>query len=305
MDLFQLETFVAVVEEKSFSAAANKLHRTQPAVSQTIRKLESELGQCLFDRSRHGGGLTDVGRVLQDYAQRLLSLRNEAHRAMGAVQQLQTGALGIAANEFTSLYLLRVLNEFRRRCSTNTVVIQRSLASHIPQAVLEHPVDIGVVSFHPEEPALRSIVVYQDELMFVAPPSHPLASRSELSLKDLGAESFVAHNVPSPTRERVVQAFKRHKTPLHITVEMPTLEAIKKFVMMGNGITLVPGSCVEEETAKGELVRIPVSELRFERKLRIVYRKNANLSHATRAFLNVVEAIASTRKGHYLYQVEH
>jgi len=224
---------------------------------------------------------------------------------MGAVRQLQTGSLVIAANEFTSLYLLRVLNEFRRLCPTITVVIQRSLASRIPKAVVEHQVEIGVVSFHPEEPGLRSIVVYQDELMFVAPPSHPLASRSELSLKDLGAESFIAHNVPSPTRERVVQAFCRQKTPLHITVEMPTLEAIKKFVMMGNGVTLVPGSCVEEETAKGELVRIPVSELRFERKLRIVYRKHADLSHATRAFLNVVEKVASTRKGHYLYQGEH
>lgn len=304
MDLFQLETFLAVAQEKSFTAAAKRLHRTQPAVSQTIQKLESDLGQSLFDRSCHGA-LTDVGHVLEDYAQRLLSLRNDAHRAMGAVQQLQKGTLGIGANEFTSLYLLRILDEFRRCCSSITVTIQRSLASQIPKAVLEHRVDIGVVSFHPDEPALRSIVVYQDELMFVAPPNHPLASRSEISLKELGAESFIAHNVPSPTRERVMQAFRKHKTPIHIVVEMPTLEAIKKFVMMGNGITLVPGSCVEEEVGKNELVRIPVSELRFERKLRVVYRKGAHLSHAARAFLNVAEAVASARKGHYLYQIEH
>ncbi len=305
MDLFQLETFLFVEREKSFSAAAKMMHRTQPAVSQTIRKLERELGHRLFDRSSRDNELTDVGRVLKDYAQRLLSLRNEAQRAIGAVQQLQSGALGIAANEFTTLYLLCVLNEFRRRCSAIKVVIHRSLASQIPRAVLEQQVDIGVVSYRPDEPALRSIIVRHDELMFVASPSHPFASRSKLSLRDLGAESFIAHNVPSPTRDRVVQAFRKHNTPLHITVEMPTLEAIKRFVMMGNGVTLVPGSCVEEEVAKGDLVRIPVSDLNFQRKLRIIYRKSDDLSHATRAFMEVASVIASTKKGDYLYQAEH
>src|ERR1700719_2593831 len=111
MDLFQLETFLVVVRERSFSLAASKLHRTQPAVSQTIRKLEDELGERLFDRSARDGALTYVGRVLEKYASRLITLRDEARRAISAVQQLQTGGLTIAANELTSSYLLHVLNE--------------------------------------------------------------------------------------------------------------------------------------------------------------------------------------------------
>jgi DNA-binding transcriptional LysR family regulator len=304
MDLFQLETFLVVVRERSFSLAASKLHRTQPAVSQTIRKLEDELGQRLFDRSSRDGTLTYVGRVLEKYASRLITLRDEASRAISEVQQLQAGALTIAANELTSVYLVHVLNEFRRLCSGVTVVIQRSLASEVPEAVLNHKVDLGVISFLPEQPNVSSVVVYLDELMLVTPPNHPLATSSEVSLRQLGAESFIAPSVPSPSRERVTVAFRRQDTPLHIVVELPTLEAIKRFVMMGNGVTLVPASCVEVEVARGELVRIPVKELRFERKLRIVYRKGGELSPGAQAFLRVAESVAKTRKDHYTYQVE-
>jgi len=88
-------------------------------------------------------------------------------------------------------------------------------------------------------------------------------------------------------------------------IELPTIESIKKFVAMGNGVALVPGICVEEEVERGELVRVPVRELNFERKVRIVYRKYATLSHAARAFLKVVETLSAKKKGRYLYQVEH
>jgi DNA-binding transcriptional LysR family regulator len=102
----------------------------------------------------------------------------------------------------------------------------------------------------------------------------------------------------------VLEAFKRHKTPLNMDVELPTIEAIKRFVSQGSGVALVPGICVETEVAAGELMRVPVRELHIERKLRLVYRKNASLSHAARAFLKVAEAMVSRQKGRYLYQLE-
>jgi DNA-binding transcriptional LysR family regulator len=115
----------------------------------------------------------------------------------------------------------------------------------------------------------------------------------------------VAHNVASPYREKVIQAFKRHKTPLHMDIELPTLQAIKRFVVMGNGVALVPEISVENELAHGELIRIPVRELRLHRKLRLIYRKSASLSHAGRAFLKVAETIARERRGRYRFQREH
>src|SRR5262249_31971629 len=125
MELSQLEVFLTVARERRFSRAAEKLFRTQSAVSQTIRKLEQELGEPLFDRSSREGVLTDAGRTLQDYAEKLLNLRRDAQEALVELRQLQKGKLAIAANEFTGLYLLPVLAEFRRLHPMIKITVQR------------------------------------------------------------------------------------------------------------------------------------------------------------------------------------
>lgn len=305
MDLAQLEVFLAVAKEGRFSRAAEKLYRTQSAVSQTIRKLEEELGEPLFDRSSREGVLTDAGRVLQEYAEKLVNLRADAQEALVELRELHKGKLIIAANELTVLYLLPVMAEFRRLHPMIKVSILRALGSHIPDDLLRHNVELGLLTYDPQEPQLHSVVVYQDELAFVVPPGHPLAPLKEVSIRQLGTESFVAHIVQSPYREKVIQAFRRYKTPLHMDVELPTLQAIKRFLVMGHGVALLPEISVEGELARGELVRITVKELQLHRKLRLVYRREASLSHAARAFLTLAEAIAQERQGRYRFQREH
>jgi DNA-binding transcriptional LysR family regulator len=304
LELAQLEVFLMVAREHRFSRAAEKLFRTQSAVSQTIRKLEVELGEALFDRSSREGVLTDAGKVLVEYAEKLLNLRREAAESLVELRELQKGKLVIAANEFTALYLLPILAEFRRLHPMIKITVQRALGSHIPDDVLRYRAEFGVLSYEPQEPSVHSVVVYLDELVFVVPPKHPLASAKQVSIRQLGAESFVAHIVSSPYRDKVLQLFKTHKTPLHMDLELPTLQAIKQFVALGSGVAFLPEISVETELARGELVRIPVRELQLKRKLRLIYRKDANLSHAARALLKVVEAVARERKGRYRFQRE-
>ena len=304
VDLFVLETFLAVAEERSFSRAAARLHRTQPAVSQAIAKLESELGEVLFERSSRDGTLTDAGTVLRDYAAKLLNLRTEAESALTELRELHRGKLLLAANEYTCLYLLPLLDEYRRQNPRIKIAVRRELASRIPDDVLSHSVEIGIISFRPEDPQVRSVVVYRDELQFVVSPSHPLASRKQVSIRELGTQNFVAHNVASPQRLKVIQAFKRHKTHLQMGVELPTIEAIKRFVEMSNGVALVPGLTVQSEVESGSLIRIPIPELQLERKLRLVYRRQATLSHAARAFLTVVETYAARRGNPFCFVAE-
>ena len=140
-----------------------------------MRKLEEELGEMLFDRSSREGILTDAGRVLESYAEKLLNMRVETLTALRELRQMHRGHLMIGANEFTCLYLLPVLDDFRSLYPMVKVTVQRSLASRIPDEFSNHSTELGLLSFHPADSSLRSVVVYADELAFVLPPRHPLA----------------------------------------------------------------------------------------------------------------------------------
>jgi DNA-binding transcriptional LysR family regulator len=304
MDLFQLETFLAVAEERSFSRAAARLHRTQPAVSQAVAKLEAELGEVLLERSSRDGTLTDAGEVLREYAVKLLNLRAESVGALAELRELHRGRLNLAANEYTCLVLLPLLDEFRKQHPRIKVTVQRALASRIADDVLVHSVEVGVLSFRPDDPQIRSVVVYRDELDFVVNPKSSLAKAGEVSIQQLGTQNFIAHNISSPQRQKVIEAFKRHKTPLRMGVELPSLEAIKRFVEMGNGVALVPGLTVKTELESGALVRVRVKELQLERKLRLVYRRQASLSHAALTFLKIAEEYAESHGDPYCFQPE-
>ncbi|MGA2672649.1 MAG: LysR family transcriptional regulator [Terracidiphilus sp.] len=304
MELNQLETFLAVAEERSFSRAAVRLHRTQPAVSQVIRKLEASVGEMLFDRAARDGSLTAAGVLLRDYALRLLALRREATSALGELKSLESGRLQLAANEYTCMYLLPAIDRFRRDFPHISVTVHRMLASHIPEELNLRTFELGVISFRPDPEQFRTIAVYGDSLAFIVGPQHPLATAERVSINELGAQNFIAHNVASPLRRKVIEAFHRYRTPLNMGIELPTIEAIKRFVAMGNGVALVPHLTVARELEAGDLVRVPVDELEMRRVLRLVHRRQATLSYAARAFLVTVRALAKEQGPPFYYQVE-
>jgi DNA-binding transcriptional LysR family regulator len=304
MELHQLETFLAVAEERSFSRAAVRLHRTQPAVSQVIRKLEAAVGETLFDRAARDGSLTASGVLLRDYALRLLALRREATSALGELKSLESGRLQMAANEYTCMYLLPAIDRYRREFPHITVAVHRMLASRIPDELNLRTFELGMLSFRPDPAHFRSIAVYADTLAFVVSPMHPLAGAKRVTISQLGEETFIAHNVASPLRRKVIEAFQRHRTPLNMGIELPTIEAIKRFVAMGNGVALIPHLTVAQELKSGDLVRIPVKDLEARRILRLVHRRQTTLSYAARAFLRTIKTLAQEQGPPFYYQVE-
>ncbi|HVU46156.1 MAG TPA: LysR family transcriptional regulator [Terracidiphilus sp.] len=304
MELNQLETFLAVAEERSFSRAAVRLHRTQPAVSQVIRKLEEAVGETLFDRAARDGSLTASGELLRDYALRLLALRREASSALGELKSLERGRLQLAANEYTCMYLLPAIDAFRRESPQVSVAVHRMLASRIPDELNLRTFELGVVSYKPDPEQFRTIAVYGDSLDLIVSRQHPLARARRVSITDLGSELFVAHNVASPLRRKVIEAFQRYRTPLNMAIELPTIEAIKRFVAMGNGVALVPHLSVAGELETGVLVRVPVDELEMKRVLRLVYRRQATLSYAARAFLRTLKKLAKEQGPPFYFHAE-
>jgi len=289
MDWHSLDVFRAVATERSFSRAAEKLFRTQPAVSLAVQRLEADLGERLIDRAGKALLLTDAGQLVLDYARRVDNLRGEMENALQELRDHSAGRLTIGANESTTIYLLPHIAGYRRLYPRVRVQVRRSLSSRIPAQLVDGDLEMGVISYDPQDPRLTSSVIYTDHLAFVVSPRHRLASKRSVSIRDLGMENFIAHNVVSPYRNLVLRAFERHKVPLHMDVEMPTVETIRQLVQANEGVAFLPRMCVEQEIERRALCEVQVRELKLARQIRLVYPARRQLSHAARAFLHVVK----------------
>lgn len=288
MELYPLKVLLAVANEKSFSRAGEKLLRTQPAVSLAIQRLEAQMGEKLLDRSGKELLLTDAGRIVLDYARRFENLERELENALAELRDNSAGRLIIGANESTSLYLLRHIEQYRRLYPRVKVQVRRALSSRIPAQLIDGDLELGVISYDPSDERLESSIIYTDHLSFVVSPQHRFARRESVSITELGMETFIAHNVISPYRDVVIREFLRHKVPLNMDVEMPTVETIRRMVQRNEGVAFLPRMCVEQDVEQGTLAEVRVEEIVMERKIRLVYPARRALSHAARAFLEVV-----------------
>jgi DNA-binding transcriptional LysR family regulator len=296
MDLGLLETFLVVAREKSFSRAAERLYRTQPAISLAIKRLEEELGETLLDRTTKGGTLTEAGTTLLPLAQRMLDLRQQITDTFGALKGLQQGRLNIGANESVSEFLLpRILLAYQQAHPAVRIQAYRQSSERIPAEVLERRLDVGFVSYDPMHPELVSEVILHDHMVLVVPPGHRLAKRREIAIEALGRETFVAHNAQTPTRSAIIDLFARCGTPLRITMELGSLATIQEFVTLGAGLAILPRMTVVEGIRQGKLVEVAVKELQVEKLIRIVTRREEAMSHAAKAFLKLIRATDFTR----------
>lgn len=285
MDLATLAVFRTVATEQSFSRAAVKLARTQPAVSLAIKRLEEEVGETLIDRTGKQPRLTDAGKVVLDHARRFENLSDALRVALAELRDNATGRLLVGANESATLYLLPLISRYRRLYPRVKVQVRRCQSSKIPTEIVEGDLELGVVSYEPNDDRLTSRIIYTDHLACVVSPQHRLARRRSVTIADLGMETFIGHIVVSPYKEVVVREFERLKIPLNRDLEMPTVEAIRKLVQRNEGVSFLPRMCVEEEIAQGTLREIQVKGLMAERKIRLVHPAGRTLSHAARAFL--------------------
>ncbi len=290
MELHSLRVFLTVATERSFSRAAEKLLRTQPAISLSIQRLETEIGEKLIDRSAKELLLTDAGKLVLDYARRFENLQSDLENSIAELRDKSAGRLTIGANESSTLYLLDHIEDYRRRYPKIKVQIRRSLSSRIPAELIDGELELGLLTYDPADDRLISRVIYTDHLAFVVSPKHRLANREEVSITELGQETFIAHNVVSPYRGMVIREFQRHKVPLNMDLEMPTIEAIRKMVERNEGVAFLPKMCVKDELRHGLLHEITVKEMAMERHIRLVYPARRALSHAAQAFLEVVGA---------------
>lgn len=299
MELMQLEMFVAMVEEGNFHRAAERVFRTQPALSMALRKLEAEIGAPLFDRSnRSAYTLTDAGDLLYGQARRLLRLRDETLASIEKLRSYQSGAVRIGANESTSLYLLpKLLRSFHAQYPSLEIEIIRKLSRLLPDELRQRNIDFGVLSFKPKDGDLEARSLMQDEIVLIVSPQDRLASLGRVHITDLGSTQFIAHNVRSLAVKKVADAFHKHRTPLNVKMRSDAIEGIKKFVAMNMGAGFVPLMCVADEAKRGEVVVVPLDGFRHQRTLWLVHRRTDAHSYAARAFMQAAASTADWLNG--------
>ena len=291
MELRQLEHFLAVIEEGTFTRAAERLCLTQPAVSLSIKKLEDEVGSALFARDVHDLSLTEAGRTLAEYARRMVRLRDDATRDMARLGSMAAGSLTIAAHEAAAVYLLPVaLRSYVKKFPDIKVGIYRSRLDEIPRQVMDRQVDVGFVKEAPSFHELQSVEVHSDEMVCIASPKHPLASRPRVSLKDVSGEQFILHHLCSATADRILRLFEQNATRCRVVAELWSFENIKEFVRQEVGLAIVPGVTVREELRNGSLVRLDLRELAMPRRTLMIYRDAGYMSEAARELIGIVRA---------------
>jgi len=215
-------------------------------------------------------------------------LAEEAESAMRELRDLRRGRVLIGANEAAIHTLLPLMARFRQKVPDIAIDVRRVPARQIAVEVQQGSLDFGALTFRPAEEGLLEVVVGSDELVLLMPPSHPLSKRRQVTMEEVAGEPVVAHNDPSPARERVLRLFEERQISLNMVIALPSLDGIKRAVELKLGVALLPRRCAITEIASGRLVAVPVSGISRRRQLTLVCRK-AHRSHAANAFLAVAQ----------------
>jgi DNA-binding transcriptional LysR family regulator len=288
MDYDQLASFLEVAKLQSFSRAAEKIYRTQPAISAQVRLLEQECGEKLFDRSGKKVMLTPAGEILRRYAEKILGLQKEALQAIAELNQTPRGKLYIGANEATCLYVLpKTFAHFKQLYPLVQISIYRNFSHKIVQKVQEGAVDLGIVTLPQSAPNMEIIPVFKDEVQAVVPKTHPLAKNRTVTVEELAHFPMI---LPKTGHTRVVidRLLREQRDKLQISMELASVETQKKFVGAGLGISLISRSYAQAEVAAGVLRLIPLAGQKLYRELGLIYRRDRYLSLPAKVFIDVV-----------------
>jgi DNA-binding transcriptional LysR family regulator len=288
MDYDQLASFLEVAKLQSFSRAAEKIFRTQPAISAQVRLLEQECGEKLFDRSGKKVLLTPAGEILRRYADKMLGLHKEALQAIAELNQTPRGKLYMGANEATCLYVLpKTFFKFKQLYPLVQISIYRNFSHKILQKVQEGVLDLGIVTLPQSANNTEVIPVFRDEVQLVVPKNHPLAKNKSVTPEEISHHPLI---LPKTGHTRVVidRLLREYRDHIQISMELASVETIKKFVGAGLGISLISRTYAQPEVTAGVLKLIPLEGEKIYRELGLVYRRDRYLSLPAKVFIDVV-----------------
>ncbi len=296
MDFGQVEAFVQVAAHCSFSRAAEVLQLTQPSITARIQALERELGEELFERGGRGVRLTDAGNILLPYVERMLQTMREARDAVDEVRHVQLGSLRLGSAITISTYVLpKILHTFCQSYPGVEVVIRTGRSEQVLSMLLADEVQVGLVRTL-SNPEVENIPLYDDEIVLVAPPSHPFAAARKATVAQAATEPIVLFDRGSSYYGLIHSFFRQASVIPNVAMELDSLEATKRMVEEGLGIALLPAVTIEREMEAGTLVKISLTDAApIQRPISLIYRRNRKRSRTVQAFVDTMAEIYRAR----------
>ena len=289
MDFDQLRTFLEVAKQGSFSRAGQKVFRSQSAVSAQIRQVESEYGERLLDRSGKTVRLTPAGEVFREYAQRMLSLRDESLRAVADHGNDPRGVLALGANEATCLYVLpNVFAEYLRLYPSVQVSIYRNFSHKILERLDSGAIDVGIVTLPVKMPMLKLRTIFRDRLVLMVSADNPLAQHDKVPISMVVEQPLILPRTGF-TRRIMDKLFRPYRDKLHVRMELPSIGMIKSFVAAGLGVSLISESFARDEVQSGKVKLIALKDNELSRELGLAYRRNRSLPRAAEVFIELLQ----------------
>ena len=293
MDFDQLETFLAVARLSSFSRAAERRFRTQPAISAQIRALEEEVGAKLLDRSGGKVSITSSGKIFFKFAEDSLHARKSALAAIGETERVPRGEIVVGANEGTCLHILpEVFAQFKSRFPDVAINIKRADYAKILESISDNSVDFGIVSLPVHDSRLTVVPIHRDELIIITPLQHPLAKGKKATVADVAHYRLVVPKA-GHTRDSIESLFAERRLKLRIAMELDSSELLKRFVAADVGIGFIARSHVHEDVQARVLAAITIADAQVRRDLALVFRKDKALSRAAIAFMDTAVKLKS------------
>ena len=296
MDFDQLETFLEVARHASFSRAAEKRFRTQPAISSQIRGIEEEVGAKLFDRSGGRVSLTAAGKAFLKYVEETLDARKAMMVAIAEMERVPRGEIIVGANEGTCLHILpHVFAEFKKQYPEVSVNIKRADYAKVLESIIDNSVDFGVVSLPVNDNRLTVVLIHRDELVLITPPQHPLSKMKSATIADASKFPLIVPKA-GHTRDAIEQLFHERRLKPNFTMELDSSELLKRFVAADVGIGYISRSNVEQDVRAKALAAISLADAHVRRDLALVFRKDKALSRAALAFIDIAVKHKSTQE---------
>lgn len=297
MTLDQLATFRAVARRKSFRLAAEDVHITQPAVSKQIRSLEEDLGERLLERGRKVR-LTMAGEVLLRHADRVAQTVEVAKEELGDLRSQGGGRLAIAAYHVLAVHFLpHVLEPYRQKFPGVRIRVETGWPKEVVERVMDREVDLGLVVLDNamrQAPSLSAIPLFTSEMIFVAPASSSLPVGREVSVDQLGEQSWILCQDGCPARGFLETRLRERGLALKLSVETNDHDLQRKLLDLGLGVSIQPKSLVVERLKAGRLKQFFVPGMEFHVESGVIHRRDKFIHAAMRGFLNAVQRVPKT-----------